>query len=170
MLTLPELKRIIDQMAGRIGAPESRLPTYGSTEDGARPHLEADDQQYHYVVVERGQELERRSTRDLDELLETVFLDVTSGLGFAYELAHRVEGQDCRRIGFQRQIDLLVILSPAWAEREVQRHHEILRRHPFDDSSSIRARFCKSLQDQGHPPPEAWSKACERYPLPEDAA
>jgi len=166
MLTLPEIKSEIDRLANKIGAAGYDLPTYGHTEDGARPHIESDSRGYHFVVVERGQELRRVTTPDLDELLETIFLGVTSSVSFRYELAHRVEAQDCRRIAFQHQIELLSLLSPSWAERESKRHNEILRKHPFDDCSSVHATLCKDYRDKGQSPDAAWRKACEQYPLP----
>jgi len=157
MLTIIEIKSEVGRLANKLGVSGNDLPTFGCTEDGARPHIEVDARGYHYVVVERGEELKRVSTSDLNELLETIFLSVTFDLSVRYELAHRVEEQDCRRIIFQHQIELLSKLSPVWAERESQRHDEILREHPLDDFSSARVTLS---QDVG------WSKACERHPLP----
>jgi len=139
MLTLSEIKTEVDRLAAQIGASGNILPTYGRSEDGARPHIEVDSRGYHYVVVERGQELARLTTNELDELLYNIFESMTFSLACKYELAHRIETQDCRRIIFQRQVELLSELSRRWGERESQRHKEILRRHPFDDNANIRA-------------------------------
>jgi hypothetical protein len=35
---------------------------------------------------------------------------------------------------FTKQIELLRLLSPNWAEREAAHHAEILERHPFRDA------------------------------------
>lgn len=157
MLTLSEIKQEIDRLAAMVGASEPLLPTYGRSEDGARPHIEVDSCGYHYVIVERGEELKRVSTQDLDELLFRVFADVTFNLAVDYELKHRIEGQDFRRIIFRRQVDLLSILSKAWADREDRAHEQILPEHPFDDFASIRAQLSKQI---------GWEAACEKYPLP----
>ena len=133
MKTLAEIEVDIHRLAGRIGAPEQALPTYGHTADGARPHIESNAHGYHYVVVERGQELRRDTTNDLDELLYHVFASVSFGLACDYELAHRVAGQDFRRLLFARQLGLLASLSPAWAERKSRAHQQILQQYPFDD-------------------------------------
>jgi Immunity protein 63 len=170
MRSLSEIKTEVDRQAAVIGAAEHHaLPTYGHTQDGARPHIEVDSRGYHLVVVERGQEQERFTTRDHDELLFRIFKSVTHELAFAYELAYRVETQDCRRLAFRRQVELLSQLSPRWAEREAQAHEHILRKHPFDDMSGIRAGLTKELRDAGHTPQTAWQMACERYPLPSPA-
>ncbi len=136
-MTLSEIKAEVDRLAAHIGASGYVLPTYGRSEDGARPHIEVDSHDYHYVIVERGQELKRLTTNDLDELLFNVFESVTFSLACKCELAHRVESQDFRRILFQRQVELLSTLFPHWGERESQNHKQILRQHPFDDNASI---------------------------------
>jgi hypothetical protein len=51
-----------------------------------------------------------------------------------YELRHRVEGQDPRRLAFQHQLDLLSALSPKWKQRCSQEIEYILTQHPFDDT------------------------------------
>src|SRR5450631_4485180 len=91
---------------------------------------------------------------------------VTFTLAFDYELKHRIENQDCRRIGFQKQIELLTILLPEWAGRCGQEHTRILREHPFDDDASVRATLSKELRDEGHAPEDAWRIASEKYPEP----
>ena len=166
MLTLSQIEAQVEQLATRVGASEYILPTYGRTEDGARPHIEVDSRGYHYVVVERGQELEHHTTNELDELLYLVFKGVTFSLAINYELKHRVKGQDFRRVLFQRQIELLSALSPDWGERELRQHHETLRQHPFDDNADVRADLAQEYRNQGGSPELAWRKACEQYPLP----
>ena len=63
------LKRMIEELALKINAPRGLLPTYQVSDDGALPHIVIDGSGvYHFIVVERGQELQHRQTRDLDEL------------------------------------------------------------------------------------------------------
>ena len=157
MKTLAEIQNEVSRLAAQIGAMEKFLPTYGRTTDGARPHIEVDSRGYHYVVVERGEEIKRIITRDFDELLYHIFESVTSTLTYDYELANRIENQDCRRLAFQHQIELLSKISTTWANRESKQHGEVLRQHPFDDDSDARVRLSKQV---------GWTKACEKYPLP----
>jgi len=51
MLTLDAIKSEVDRLAAKIGASGYILPTYGRSEDLARPHIEVDSRGYHYVVV-----------------------------------------------------------------------------------------------------------------------
>lgn len=171
MLTLPEIKAEVDRLASTIGASrDSSLPAYGRTEDCGQAHIEVDEVNYHFVIVERGKENKRVSTPDLDHLLYLVFECVTFSLAGRYEVNHRIQTQDCRRIMFQRQIELLSELSGAWGKRRVQELDLVLRKHPFDDFTMIRVDFTLALRKQGHAPDAAWRLACEKYPLPGDAS
>ena len=157
MLTIAKIKIEVDCLAAKIGALGYCLPTYGCSEDSARPHIEVDASGYHYVVVERGQELKRITTLDLNELLYQIFEAITFSLACDYELAQRIETQDCRRLIFQYQVGLLSKLSEEWGFREVCQHKQILLEHPFDDFASTRADLSKQI---------GWKAVCEKFPLP----
>jgi hypothetical protein len=107
----------VEELASLIDAPAHLLPTYGGSEDGARPHIESEGIALSYVVVERGVELRRDTTEDLDELLYWIFRAVTFSMGGEFELRHRVEHQDFRIIMFQQQLELLTALKPHWCRR-----------------------------------------------------
>jgi len=138
ILSLDAIRDRIEVLAGRIGAPAQLLPTYGVTADGARPHVEV-DARYHLVVVERGEELERLSTDDLQALLYGVFQSVAFSMACAHELAHRRPGPDPRRLMFQRQRELLGALDPAWAARAAAEQAATLARHPYVEEDPPRA-------------------------------
>jgi hypothetical protein len=133
--SLEEIRSEVNRLAAQINAPDDLLPTYGYSRDFAYPHIEVDARGYHYVVVERGQEIERITTVELDELLYHVFEHITFELACKYELSRRVEHQDFRRLLFQHQIELLSALSPKWAEVEAQDHERILQQYPYDDNA-----------------------------------
>src|SRR5262245_20287672 len=102
MKTLREIEADVLRVARRLGAAGQTLPTYGTSDDGARPHIEVGDGLYHYVVVERGVERERRSSGQYEDLLYWISRDITFGLAFSYELLNRIEDQDCRRVAFPK--------------------------------------------------------------------
>jgi hypothetical protein len=122
------------QRLGRIvGARDADLPEFGRTLRDAHPFIEIDATTYHYVFEERGREIDRFSTASLDELLYRVCCDMTFSLSVAYELAHRIPGQDARRLMFERQVALLGRVKLEWAARQALEHAAILERHPFTD-------------------------------------
>jgi hypothetical protein len=128
----------INFLAQMIAAPANSLPTYGYSDQFARPHIEVDARGYHYVVAERGSETLRHTSHILDEILFDVFQGVTFEMACDYELAHRIEGPDFRRIVFDQQEALLARLSPAWAERRRREHAQILATYPFIDEEEPR--------------------------------
>jgi Immunity protein 63 len=168
MTTLHEIEKLVRALAARIDAPEGVLPTFGHTEDGARPHVEVDSRGFHYVVVERGQEQSRSTTPEQDELLRLIFDTITFDLACSFEARNRVGARDTRRLLFSKQVELLAKLSPSWAARKVDDHIEILREHPFDDWVSERLDLFAQLKRGGRiSPADAWQKACEKFPEPQ---
>jgi hypothetical protein len=133
MKTLREIEADVATLALRIGASKRDLPTYGASRDFGYPYVEVNGSLYHYVVVERGQELERRTSAKYDDLLYWIFESVTHNLAFSYELKNRIEDQDCRRIAFPKQIDLMKRISSEMGERLETGIAEILRGAPYDD-------------------------------------
>jgi hypothetical protein len=132
---LNNLARDVFRLSKLIDAPTDQLPTFGRSRDGGYPHIEFDQHGYHYVVIERGTEQERRTTRDPDELLYWIFEAITSYMAFQHELRHREAGRDPRRIAFPRQIHLLERLNPLWTQRRRLEIESILDSHPYDDEA-----------------------------------
>jgi hypothetical protein len=166
MLKLYEIEIKVNELAQKIGAPQNILPTYGYSEQTARPHVEVSAWAYYYVVAQSGQEVSRYATIDVDQLLYKIFVDVTFALAVTYASENRIENQDIRRLVFQRQVELLTLLSPQWGERQAQEQAQILKQAPFDDYGSVRAVFWKSLRDQGYSVAEANKMAHDKYPYP----
>jgi hypothetical protein len=63
MLTLSEIEVKVNELAQTIGAPQNWLPTYGYSEQTARPHVEVSPLAYYYVVTQSGQEISRYATQ-----------------------------------------------------------------------------------------------------------
>jgi hypothetical protein len=133
MKTLHEIEADVAARARRIGASRHDLPTYGVSHDGGQPHVEVDGALYCYVVVERGNELQRHSSASYDDLLYWIFRSVTHSMAFFWEMTNRVEDQDCRRIAFPKQIELMTRLDREMGKRLEKEIAEILQRAPYDD-------------------------------------
>src|SRR6266850_2574398 len=133
MASLEYIRGLVARLADQVKCPERYLPTYGSSEDGARPHIEVNADGIHYVVVERGQELRRNTSRALDDVLYWIFADISFNLACDYEVNHRRDGEDFRRQLFQYQGALLDQLNPEWAIRHNLEIRDILVANPFVD-------------------------------------
>ena len=134
MKTLREIEADVLRSARRVGAHGLTLPTYGSSDDDARPHIEVGGELYHYVVVERGVERQRRSSDRYEDLLYWIFRDVTHGMAFSYELQHRKGDQDCRRIAFPEQVRLMTELDREFGRRIEAEIADMLRQNPYNDA------------------------------------
>jgi len=165
-LTYKKIKKQVDNIADLISAPTKSLPTYGYSRDMAFPHIEIDRLgRLHYVVIERGQENERLTTTNLDELLYWIFYGITFSMACEYELKNRIEeNQDFRRVMFAKQEELLGIINPLWKDKHQIEHQRILEKHPFDDFASSRATYCGQLRKQGLCESEIDKLAYEKYP------
>ena len=169
MLKLFEIEIKVNELAQKIGAPQNILPTYGYSEQTARPHVEVSSWAYYYVVAQSGQEVSRYATIDVDHLLYKIFADVTFELSVMYAETNRIENQDIRRLVFPHQVELLTLLSPQWGKRMSQEYAQILKQAPFDDDGALRAVFWKSLRDQGYSVAQANKMAHDKYPLPKQS-
>jgi hypothetical protein len=137
-LTLVDIEAHVRALASRVGLRETHLPTFGHSEDGARPHIEVNGLAYHYVVVERGRELDRRTFFDEGELLFCIFEGATSELAGSLELAsRRSERVDFRRERFRIHVELMGQVSEHWAARVAAAYSEVLRKHPFTDVTEL---------------------------------
>lgn len=133
MKSLAGIKADVVRLAERHGIADEDLPTFGWSRDGGYPHIEVDAALYHYVTVERGCELARLSTSIYEDLLYWVCADATHRMAFAFEGRHRVAGQDSRRMAFARQLELLMRISSAMAERRAREIRGILAANPYID-------------------------------------
>jgi len=130
-LNLDEIKGKVNDISLLIEAPEELLPTYGISRDFAYPHIEIDEIGYHFVIVERGEELNRKTSKDIDDLMYWVFESVTFSMASDYELKHRVENQDSRKLLFKTQLDMIGKISEKFAERLQAEFDQILKVAPY---------------------------------------
>jgi len=117
MLTLAALEAVVRALGQQLQAPLGLLPSFGRNYDAGQPELRVDAAGYHFVVMERGRELQPQLFQQLEELLFTVFSSVTFSMACEYELDHRVKNQDFRVLLFAKQVELLTQLDATWAAR-----------------------------------------------------
>jgi hypothetical protein len=98
--------------------------------DGS-PHIELAEGHFHFVVTERGMELERIAGLTSDDVLYLLFEGITQHMATEYELHHRTERIDGRAVWFPYQEELMRRLNPHWGERLEEEHESVLREYPF---------------------------------------
>lgn len=133
LLPIERLQIEYDNFCQRIlPAEEPHLFLTERQNDGS-PHVEIGENEYYYVVTERGSENSRRATKEKDELLYWMLSDLTFWMAVEFEVKHRMEKRDFRRMLFARQLELLNKVNPKWADKRQKKINEILLEHPFED-------------------------------------
>jgi len=128
---LTAIRRMVTEYRRQIGAPNT--PLFETPQGDGSPYVEVSDA-YYFIVEERGIELNRQKTVEVDELLFWIFDGVTLSMSSDFELRNRKPGEDSRRQLFAKQEALLGQLSARWRERKLEEHRLILTRHPFNDA------------------------------------
>lgn len=163
---IKEIRLRVVELGKLISAPQSYLVVPDQPTSDGTPYVEVINDEYHYVSADRGMEISRRVTSDVDQLLYWILKRASSAMASNFEFKNRIENKDTRRIKFSKQIEIIGKLSPSWAHLMSMEIEEILKSAPYDDLSSERVKYCKKLMVAGISNDDAYKKACEKYPLP----
>ncbi len=132
--SISTIRKKVREYGKRISAP-SRLLTIRTSSDGfGTPHIEIDEKGYNYVVSERGEEYERRQTKDINKLLYWIFKSIVFIMASDYELENRKTNEDFRRQLFAKQIELMEKLDSKFAHWDKEELDKILEESPYEDN------------------------------------
>jgi len=126
-----QMRAEVARLAELVGAGPRHLPDWDHARGDATPHVEVHGGLMSWVVSERGQEYERRTTGDLYEWLSWVFTAATKFMANDWELQRRIPYVESRITNFVKHLELLERLDPAWAESELEHYAAVLARHPY---------------------------------------
>ncbi|WP_288385885.1 Imm63 family immunity protein [uncultured Acinetobacter sp.] len=133
MLNFNEIQEKIYEYGSIINAPKDILKIYPSPQPNGIPYIQINNNEYLYIVEERGIELERRRTANIDVLLYWIMSDVIFFLATQYELENRIENFDNRRLIFKKEVELFKVLKKDWANITEVRINKILEESPYND-------------------------------------
>lgn len=140
MLTFKEIESHVLELAEKLNFTKlDLLPSYGINRNDARPHIEIDFISYDFVVQERGKEVLRKSTPEADELFYWISKLMISDIASDYSLNNRNEGEDFRKLLFEKEVQLMEILNEEWAIRLNEEINEILKRAPYSHQTQKNA-------------------------------
>lgn len=165
-ITIKTIEALVHKMGKTINAKTIDLPKFRYSGDFAFPYVEVNDKGLHYVIAERGEEIRRDTTNNLDDLLYIIFKHVAFNIAARYELANRIPDSDPRRQTFAMRKEILEKLNFNWGKKIQIELNKILSEYPFDDFAKKRGGLCNEYRKNGLSNAEAWAKACEKYPLP----
>ena len=143
-LTTEELREHVHSVYARIEPVAKRDGVYrpldvwfgrGTPNGRDGQYCYANEEGYHYGVIERGQQIRSISTQNL---IEITFLALSSDVFWMagiYECKNRIEGQDFRRLLFQKEMQYWNALGPEYAVLAEQKIRETLAKAPFMDQA-----------------------------------
>ncbi len=133
---LLSLQAEYNELCQRIKPIDGEYTILTEREDVGVAHIEFADGEYHYIVTERGLDLERRSTADRREILYWLIYSLTFWMGVAFEFENRLEnGLDGRRVMFAHWLEQMKKADQAMADRLENDIAAILAANPFVDQA-----------------------------------
>lgn len=133
-VTFHSIQRKVWELASRINVPKSLTIVFAASPQDGRPHVEIHSDEFQLVTEERGSVFSVRKTDDLDILLYWMFRSITLRMAQEYELQHRAEHQDSRRIMFSKQLELMMHLNFRWHRLLKDEIEATLVANPYADS------------------------------------
>ena len=131
-MTYFNLQKEIKRLGNIIKVPSEKYPSMKQSKD-AHPYVEMHGRQFYFVIKERGTVYTKKEFNTMEELLFEVFDNITFSMAMDYELKHRIDGQDCRRLIFEHQLELMSKLNIRWKDKLQRKHNAILLEHPYND-------------------------------------
>ncbi len=93
----------------------------------------SDNEGYHFGVNERGALRLNVVTKNLSEVVFQLLWSDILWMAVEYEHAHRIKGQDFRRLMFQKMMQYWNLLGPELAEQAEKKITDTLKQSPFQD-------------------------------------
>jgi hypothetical protein len=134
LLDIDEIQKKIDELTLQAGLPRHSINLCTAPIGDGTPYVTFESNGYNYIHSERGYEFSRKVTRSLDELLYWIMSGLAYRTAFQYELEHRVEGRDGRRMAFPKFIELMASMNPSWESKARHEIQKTLTEAPYDDS------------------------------------
>lgn len=134
-MNINEVRKLIYKHGEKIGLPyDSKLyPIFSSTgnvfSDGGTIYIS--NNEYHYVIMERGKENKHYRSLDINDILYPLFEGITFSLASKYELKNRNEKEDPRKLLWSKQLELLGKIDPLFKERCQKEIDSILKIAPY---------------------------------------
>lgn len=130
-----EIKNIIIKYGKIIESPKNLLKVFTDPQPDGAPYIKISQNQYHYIIEERGNILQERKTESLDLLIYWIINDIIFKISTAYELEHRKKAKDSRRLIFEYELYLFEKTKTEWYDRKKQEIEKTLIDSPYQDNT-----------------------------------
>ena len=131
---LATLKTRFIAVANRLNAPDQYRTFNLTARHNGSCHCEFINGTYHYICTERGREFRHRTTKDQNEVLYWLVSTMTRQMASKFELDQRPKDRrvthDTRLVWMDKDVELLSIIDPDWANITRQEYDKALTEHP----------------------------------------
>ncbi len=134
LANINEIQKQVDEIILRAGFPKHSVNLCSAPYGDGTPYISFEKDSYNYIYSEREYEFSRKVTHSLNTLLYWIMSEFAYQIAYQYELEHRVEGRDGRRIAFPKFIEIMANMNPAWESEARVDIQKILAEAPYDDS------------------------------------
>ncbi|WP_348958752.1 Imm63 family immunity protein [Enterobacter cloacae complex sp. Mu1197] len=120
MKTIEELRNELLKIGEQLGGgtrPNHYFFIPDQSDGVATPYLEIHGKEYHFIISERGLEIQRKVTLSDDEILYWFVESAVAGLASTYAAKHSSE-REYREVYFRKEYSLMLSIKPEWATRK----------------------------------------------------
>lgn len=117
VLSSAELRQILEANFVKISSNFELLPEINNSNYDALPFIEIWQNVYYYVCLERGVEVFRKQTTDLNELVYMVMENLTFKMSWDWAKLQSNLNTDLRISAFAKQVELMRIINLEYGHR-----------------------------------------------------
>lgn len=128
-----ELQKLVLKLGALGDVPEKYLQIFNTSVGDGTPHIICHENEYDYIVAERGVSLSIKKFLILDDLLFHILLNAVEQYSYDSELVQRDNANDPRRFAFKKLVQTMNRIKPKWGLRANVFIEEILQTAPFCD-------------------------------------
>lgn len=112
-----ELRQILETNFAKISSDLHLLPEINNSNYNCEPFIEIGQNAYYYICLERGEDVFRKQTTDLNELIFMVMEDLTFKMAWDWVKLHPKSNSDLRIPAFAKQVELMKTINLDYGNR-----------------------------------------------------
>ena len=117
VISSAELRQILETNFAKISSDLHLLPEINNSNYNCDPFIEIWQNGYYYICLERGEEVFRKQTTDLNELIFMVMEDLTFKMAWDWAKLEPKSNSDLRIPAFAKQVELMRTISLDYGNR-----------------------------------------------------
>lgn len=117
VLSSAELRQILETNFAKISSDLHLLPEINNSNSNCEPFIEIWQNAYYYICLERGKDVFRKQTTDLNELIFMVMENLTFKMALDWAKLQPKSNSDLRIPAFAKQVELMKTINLDYGDR-----------------------------------------------------